>query len=127
MAEEFEEILEEVNETVAPVATDGLFNKTLKRNSANIRSDRAEAIGEQAQIKYKRTIEDLQLNIKDLQREQANLLDMSPDNITSLIMAKNFNAQGFCESDITIGLKIRDEKIKLEVASERYVELFGRL
>ena len=80
------------------------FMNSLKRNNKQIRDDRATAIVEDAQIKYKRTIEDMELSIKKMRREQENMLDLSPTNTQSLILATDFNSAQYCDKDIALGI-----------------------
>jgi hypothetical protein len=103
----------------------GAFLESLKRNNTKIRADRAEAIGEDAQLIYKREIEDLRVKIKRMEREQENMLDQSPDNALSLKLATDFDAKEYVTKDIQLGVKIREANITLEIAEERYTYLFG--
>jgi hypothetical protein len=103
----------------------GAFLASLKRNNKQIRDDRAAAIGEDAQLLYRRQIEDLDLAIKRMERDQENMLDLSPDNATSLKLASDFNAADYVAKDLELGVKIRNDSIKLEVARKRYSYLFG--
>jgi hypothetical protein len=112
-------------EPVGPVASEGAFIASLKRNNTKIRADRAEAIGEDAQVKYRRQIEDLQLDIKRMRRDQENMLDMSPDHAMSLKLATDFEADEYVAKDIELGVRIRNTSIKLEIATTRYEYLFG--
>ena len=102
----------------------GAFVGSLVRNNKKIREDRAIAIAEAAGMLYKRTVEDLELEIKTLKREREAMLDLSPTDAQSLVLATDFNAQAFVSKDIEIGLKIRNLNIKLEIATERYNHLF---
>ena len=86
---------------------------------------RAEVIAEDAFVTYKRAVEDIQLKIKKLIRERDNMLDLSPDTALSLIVASDFDAKAFTEKDIELGIKIRNEEIKLEIAQKRFNWLFG--
>ena len=104
---------------------EGAFISSLKRNNKEIKSDRAEAIFEDAEIKYKRTIEDLGIEIKAFRRQQDGMLDMSPENALSLKLANNFDADEYVNGDLTLGIKIRNAEIKLEVAQKRFNYLFG--
>jgi hypothetical protein len=45
---------------------EGAFVSSLKRNNAKIRADRAQAIEEDAQVKYQRMVQDIELKIKQL-------------------------------------------------------------
>lgn len=103
----------------------GAFIESLKRGNKQIRSDRAEAIGEDAQLMYKRFIEDLAVSIKRMERDRENMLDQSPDNALSLKLATDFDAQEYVNKDNELGWKIRNAEIKLELATARYEFLFG--
>ena len=83
------------------------------------------AIGEDAQLMYKRETEDLALSLKRLKREQENMLDMSPTDANSLVLASDFNAKDYVAKDIEMSVKIRNLEIKLELAKKRYLHLFG--
>lgn len=104
---------------------EGAFVASLKRNNKQIRDDRATAIAEDAQMRYRRSIEDLELNLKRMKRDRENMLDLSPDNSTSLKMASDFNAQEYVNKDIELGVKIRNTEIQLEIAKKQYEHLFG--
>ncbi len=106
------------------VVKEGAFVASLKRNNKKIRDDRAEAIVEVAEMKYKRTIEDLQMNIKDIQRERDNMIDLSPTTADSLILASDFDAENYVKKDIELGVKIRNLQIQLEIATASYKKLF---
>jgi hypothetical protein len=103
----------------------GAFMDSLKRNNRKIRDDRATAIGEDTQLIYKRSMEDLELSIKKMEREQENMLDLSPTDAQSLVLASDFDSNAYVEKDIDLGVKIRNAGIKLEVARKRYAYLFG--
>lgn len=103
----------------------GAFMSSLKRNNKQIRDDRATAIADVAQLKYKRKVEDLEMSIRDMKREQDNMLDLSPTNAHSLIIASDFDADAYIAKDLELGVKIRNEEIKLEIAKKRYAYLFG--
>jgi len=109
------------------VESSGAFIVSLKRNNSKIRADRAQAIGEDAQLVYKRSIEDLEMSIKKMKRDQENMLDMSPTSADSLVLASDFNAQNFTAKDIELGVKIRNAEITLEIAKKRYIYLFGSI
>ena len=104
---------------------EGAFISSLKRNNSKIKADRAEAIGEDAQLLYKRQIEDMKVSVKRMRREQENMLDLSPTNAISLTLASDFDAPAYVQKDIDLSFKIRNDTIKLELAIERYNYLFG--
>jgi hypothetical protein len=104
---------------------DGAFFSSLKRNNKQIRDDRALAIVEDTELIYKRKIEDLELAVKKLRREQENMLDLSPTTAQSLVLASDFDSSAYVDKDVEIGVKIRNLEIKLEIAQNRYNHLFG--
>ena len=104
---------------------DGAFLASLKRNNRQIRDDRALAIVEDTELIYKRKIEDLELAVKKLIREQENMLDLSPTTAQSLVLASDFDSSAYVDKDIEIGVKVRNLEIKLEIAKKRYNSLFG--
>jgi len=103
----------------------GAFFDSLKRNNKQIRDDRATAIAEDTQLVYKRSIEDLDIQIRKMKREQENMLDLSPTNAQSLVLASDFDHNSYVEKDMELGVKIRNTEIKLEIAKVRYEFLFG--
>ena len=103
----------------------GAFVTSLKRNNKQIKDDRAEAIVEDTELLYKREIENLEIGIKRMKREQENMLDLSPENALTLRPAKDFDADAYVIKDLELGVKIRNEEIKLEIAQKRYAYLFG--
>jgi hypothetical protein len=107
------------------VPTAGAFVDSLKRNNAKIRADRAQAITEDTEILYKRQIEDLELKLKKMRREQDNMLDLSPTDANSLMLASDFDSASYVEKDLALGVNIRNTEIKLEVARRRFQYLFG--
>jgi len=111
-------------ENVAEVKQ-GAFLESLKRNNKKIRDDRAQAIGEDTELIYKRKIEDLDLSIKKMKREQENMLDLSPTTADSLVLASDFNSEEYTRKDIDLGVKIRNAEITLEISKKRYAYLFG--
>jgi len=114
--------MEEVGQIVNE---NGAFIVSLKRNNKQIRDDRATAIVETTQLKYKRKIEDLEMSIRDMKRDQDNMLDLSPTNAQSLVLASDFNEEAYIQKDLELGVKIRNEEIKLEIAKKRFDYLFG--
>jgi len=105
--------------------TKGAFYVNLDRNNKTIKKDRAIAIAEDAQMIYKRELEDMEMGIKRLIRERANMLDLSPSNTDSLVLASDFDAKAFVTKDIELGVKLRNLEIKLEIAKQQYEYLFG--
>lgn len=104
---------------------EGLFVSSLKRNNKQIREDRATAIAEDAELCYKRHIEDLEMEIKKKKRDRENMLDLSPSNAQSLVVASDFNAVNFVKKDTELGIAIRNLEIELSLSKERFSSLFG--
>lgn len=105
----------------------GAFVNSLVRNNKKIREDRAIAIAESAEMLYKRTVEDTTLKIKQLKRDREAMLDLSPTDAQSLIVASDFDAKAFVEKDIKLGVEIRNLEITLQIATDRYNHLFKEL
>ncbi len=104
----------------------GSFMQSLVRNNRGIRADRAEAISEDAELIYKRAIEDLRVGIRKMERDRENMLDLSPENSMSLKLASDFDAASFVAKDVELGVKIRNERIKLEIVERQFKDLFGK-
>jgi len=102
----------------------GAFIESLKRNNKQIREDRAAAIAEDAQIMYRRQVEDLEVGIKRMRRDRENMLDLSPQTAQSLVLASDFSSEEFVQKDLELGVKIRNAEIKLEIAQKQYNYLF---
>jgi hypothetical protein len=52
------------------------------------------------------------------------MLDLSPTDAQSLVLASDFDAKGFVKKDVELGVKIRNLEITIEIASSRYKLLF---
>jgi len=113
-------------ETLEPVQNPGQFYNILRRNNTTIREDRASQISEDAELIYRRLIEDIERGMKTLQRQRVQMMDVSPLTIESLEPAKGFDPNKFVETDLNIGLKLRESQIRLDIAVERYELLFGK-
>lgn len=104
---------------------DGAFFESLTRNNRKIRRDRAIAIAEDAELIYGRQVQDLEVKLKRMKRERENMLDLSPTNAQSLVLATDFDAEEYVKKDIALGVDIRTTEIKLEIAQAQYKHLFG--
>ncbi len=102
----------------------GAFVGSLKRNNKQIRDDRALAIAEDAELLFKREVEDILTDLKRVRRDRDNMLDLGGTQTTTIISLSDFDAKEFVGKDLELGLKIRELEIKLEVAQSRYKELF---
>ena len=110
---------------IIPEANVAAFVSSLKRNNRKIRDDRATAITEDTQLLFKRKVEDLEVSVNRMKRDRDNMLDLSPTDAMSLVLASDFDSPAFVEKDIELGVKIRNEEIRLEIARKRYHFLFG--
>lgn len=117
---------ESLEQEVQLEALQGKFVENLKRNNKKIRDDRALAIAEDAEMLYKRKVEDLEIQIKKLKREREGLIDLSPTTADSLILASDFKADEFVAKDLKIGIDIRNLEIQIEIARSRYKLLFSK-
>lgn len=102
----------------------GAFVASLARNNKQIKTDRAVAISEDAEMAYKRSVEDLLMAIKRLKREREGMLDLSPTNAFSLMVANDFDSSKFVARDVELGIEIRNAEIKLDIMQKRYTYLF---
>lgn len=93
------------------------FIESLQRNNDQIREDRARTIGEDSELIYRRRVEDIELKIKRLEREQEGLIDISPLDKNSLTFA-DFQSETFVQKDIELSLTIRNLNIQLEVSTK---------
>jgi hypothetical protein len=102
----------------------GAFVASLARNNKQIRTDRAQAIAEDAEMTYGRAVQDLEVAIKRMKREREGMLDLSPTNAFSLMVANDFDSAKFVARDVELGIEIRNAEIKLEIMRSRYAHLF---
>lgn len=107
--------------------TGGAFRTALLRNNAQIRTDRAESLAGDARTLYRRQLEDLELELRRLRRDQEDLLDLSPTDADSLVLAADFDAERYASKDLALSVQIRTTEIKHALALARYRYLFGEL
>ena len=105
--------------------TGGIFMNVLTRNNKKIREDRAISIAEDAELIYKRKVEDIETQIKRKRRDRDGMLDLSPTTADSLVLASDFDAEKFVAKDLALGIEIRNLEISLDIARSRYEILFG--
>jgi hypothetical protein len=101
----------------------GALYQSLNRNNKDILKDRAETIGEDLEMTFKRGVENIEVKLKRLNRDRASMYDLSPTNTQTLILAKDLDAQ-LIENDNKMSIEIRQLEINLEIANERYLHLF---
>lgn len=103
----------------------GAFGASLARNASKIKEDRAIAILRNGEKYFRRKVEDITDRISNLETERDSLLDMSPNDINSLVMATDFKAEEFYETEKRLTLQIREARVELEEMQTRYKHLFG--
>lgn len=103
----------------------GAFVESLVRNNKEIKRDRAQSIAEDLEMVYRRSIEDMEIKLKKLKKDRENMLDLSPSNKMMIITAGEFDATEFTKKDQELGIAIREMKIRINEARERYEVLFG--
>ena len=107
-------------------APQGELYVSLGRSNSQIRKERGDAIAEDLEVRFRRSIEDLETDIKRKERDLKNMYDFSPNSTTSLVLAKNVDAKEIQEADHKISFELRDMRIKLDIKRERYIRLFGK-
>lgn len=103
------------------------FAQVLTRSTTQIKADRATEIAEMAEIETKRKVEDLEREVKLLERKKKSMTDLSPDNTYSIMKVKDFDPTEFLEAYTGLNIKLREAKILLNIAKETYNELFGKV
>lgn len=103
----------------------GAFENLLRESGKQIRDRRAQNLSEDAKMAYKTYVENLGYDVRRLEREQEDALDLSPDNVFSIISAKNFEPDVFTQKDVDLGVRIRNAKVKFITAAKRFQFLFG--
>ena len=106
----------------------GLFFQNLTRDFKKLKLDRAESVTEDAEIAYKRHIEDYCRNLREIQRKVENLmLELAPTTTyDATVVPADFDVVNFMKTDEELGVKARELKIRLEVMLGRYEVLFGK-
>lgn len=104
----------------------GFVYESLGRTNAQIRADRGDAIAEDLELSFKRDVEDSRRKVNRLERERKSMYDFSPTNALSLVLVTDVKADEILQKDKKITIDIRNAKIELELAEERYLELFNR-
>ena len=103
------------------------FEENLKQSFRQIRESRAKAITEDTEIEYRRRVEDKYRKVRNIDRSVENqLLDLCPTSTTSTqVGPANYKAEDFVNGDMQHALDRRELVIELEIAVDRYEELFG--
>jgi hypothetical protein len=91
---------------------EGAFVASLKRNNKKIRDDRAASISEDTELVYKRQIEDLEMSIKKMRRDQENMLDLSPNEMGYHTKSRSeiFKARSINNAMNPHGINVRESR-----------------
>ena len=105
-----------------------LFLANLTRDFKQLKRDRAESVTEDAEIAYKRHIEDLCRALRENKRKTENLmLELAPTTTyDATVVPANFDVNKFMEADEQLGIDTRNLSIRLEIMLGRYETLFGQ-
>jgi hypothetical protein len=104
----------------------GVFEGSLNRRTSEIKRDRVAKMTGGTKIIYRRKVEDFETAINALLMERDGLLDLNGTSTTSIISLGDFDAEKFTDADMKIGMQLRELRIRLEDAKERYEYLFGK-
>ena len=105
----------------------GLFYQNLTRDFKKLKADRAESVTEDAEIAYKRHIEDYCRDLREISRRRENLmLELAPTTTyDATVVPADFDVNKFMAEDEKLGIRSRELTIKLEIMLDRYEILFG--
>ena len=105
----------------------GLFYQNNTRDFKKLKADRAESVTEDAEIAYKRHIEDYCRDLREISRRRENLmLELAPTTTyDATVVPADFDVNKFMAEDEKLGIRSRELTIKLEIMLDRYETLFG--
>ena len=111
--------MEEVKKT-------GILGTTLKQTFKQIKDSRIDAMLEDTETQYRRSIEDLGMKMRQCDRDLEDaILDVLPHNAIASIDPNKFDAVKLKESRIEMLLTKREISIRLGVLVTDYETLFG--
>lgn len=114
-----------ITDVETEVELTGVLGDSLKRNSKEIREDRAAFIFEDLEQEYDRAVNDLDRDIKRKMSEQNRQFDFSPGTTISLTLKDDFDPRNIMEQDISRSMEIREMKVRRNELAKRYNTLFG--
>lgn len=105
----------------------GILGATLKQTYKQIKESRIEAMLEDAEIKYRREIEDVCANIRRCDRDMEDaILDILPSNAGQSINPSAFDAERLKNTRISTLIIRRENSVKLGILINDYETLFGK-
>ncbi|MBR0116676.1 MAG: hypothetical protein IKH02_04160 [Prevotella sp.] len=106
--------------------TTGILGPTLKQTYKQIKESRIEAMLEDAEMKYRREIEDVCAKIRQCDRDMEDtILDMLPSNAGQGINPSAFDADRLKNTRISTLIIRRENSVKLGILVNDYETLFG--
>ena len=102
------------------------FGRMLTRNNKELRDGRALDILEGIELQYKRSIENMEMELKVKRRNREQSLDLSPTKTFQLSMDVQ-DAAAFVQKDIELGVEIKQLELKLDVAQRQYADIFAEV
>lgn len=107
--------------------TSGILGPTLKQTYKQIKESRIEAMLEDAELKYRRDIEDVCAKVRQCDRDMEDaILDMLPTNAGQGINPSAFDAVKLKDTRVNTLIIRRENAIKLGILVNDYETLFGR-
>ena len=104
----------------------GILGATLKQTFKQIKDSRIDAMLEDTETQYRRSIEDLAMKMRQCDRDLEDaILDVLPHNAIASIDPNKFDAVKLKESRVEMLLTKREISIKLAVLVTDYETLFG--
>lgn len=105
----------------------GILGATLKQTYKEIKESRIEAMLEDAEIKYRREIEDVCAKIRRCDRDMEDaILDILPSNAGQGINPSAFDADRLKNTRISTLITRRENAVKLGILVNDYETLFGK-
>ena len=105
----------------------GILGASLKQTYKQIKESRIEAMLEDAEIKYRREIEDVCAKIRRCDRDMEDaILDILPANAGQGINPSAFDADRLKNTRISTLIIRRENSVKLGILVNDYETLFGR-
>jgi hypothetical protein len=106
--------------------TTGILGPTLKQTYKQIKDSRIEAMLEDAELKYRRDIEDECAKVRQCDRDMEDaILDILPSNAGQGISPSQFDADKLMTTRINTLFIKREQSIKLGIMLSDYETLFG--
>lgn len=106
--------------------TTGILGPTLKQTYKQIKDSRIEAMLEDAELKYRREIEDVCAKVRQCERDMEDaILDILPSNAGQGINPSAFDADRLKNTRISTLITKREQAVRLGILVNDYETLFG--